>query len=126
MRGEDEQKNSNSYIPIMYLWCLLQILCGNPELVREQQWCGRPSANTCLSKVTAHTLLSNISMVLGIPSKHMTKDRVSHRIGRALMIWCSAGFPNWLGGDSFRILHQIHGLLLEWLFNDKLVAYSGC
>lgn len=109
----------------MYLWCLLQIICGNTQHLDDKKWCGRQTANECLSRITPHQLLSNVALVVGVPAQHMTKSVIACRVGQALIRWTERGFPPCLGGCAFSLLRQVHGLILEWLFSDRLVSHRG-
>ena len=106
----------------MYMLTLVTLLAGLRDKSGDPRWCDRQQANQVLSRVTAHTILTHVALVFGIPIRGDGKANISRRIGRHLFRWCLDGFPHFCDGCEYRLLSQLHGLLLEWLFSDKLLT----
>ena len=93
-----------SDIDNMFLVLLLEILVGRPVSGATSNWCGRQSANKSLSKITAHTLLSNVAKALSIDVGNTTKSSVSVQLAKKLFSWCKNGFPERWSGHEYRLL----------------------
>ena len=78
-----------------------------------------------MARVTSHTLLANIAHVLGIPQAGSRKSEIAQRTSTALIKWCASGFPQFLEGSEYRLLTQLRGVVLEWLFPSTLVTCRG-
>jgi len=89
----------------------------------ETPGCARTQANICLARDTAHTLLPNIALVSKPPLRNLRKPELSHAIALELAGgWCARGFPFWLSSMEYKFPIPIHGLVLEWRFDHKLLS----